>query len=56
MVAVTAPAVLLTFPVLSVYLVTDFIMARKSDGSAARREFAGGLLGVPLLPSRVFLM
>ena len=56
MVAVTLPA---TFPValptLSVYFVTDFITARRSEGSAAIRLLASGLVGVLLLPSRVFL-
>ena len=41
---------------MSLYLVTDFITARRSDGRAASMELAGGLEGVPLLPSRVFLI
>ena len=41
---------------LSLYLVTDFITARRSAGRAASRVFAGGLEGVPVLPRIFFRM
>ena len=50
------PDTLLELPVLSVYLVTDFITARRSEGKAASNVFVIGLDGVPLLPSRVLRM
>ena len=48
MVAVTFPEELLALPVLSVYLVTDFITARRSEGRAAIRLLASGLVGLLL--------
>ena len=51
---VTFPAVWpVAFPTLSVYLVTAFMTARRSEGSAAIRLLAKGLVGVLLLPSSV---